>query len=69
MFDRDRARLSARELECLQWAAAGKSDGDIALLVGISSATAHFHIEQARKRLGVRTRVEAVAVGVLNGLI
>jgi hypothetical protein len=22
MFDRDRARLSARELECLQWAAA-----------------------------------------------
>jgi DNA-binding CsgD family transcriptional regulator len=39
------------------------------LLVGISSATAHFHIEQAKRRLGVRTRVEAVAVGVLNGLI
>jgi DNA-binding CsgD family transcriptional regulator len=69
MANREQVRLSAREIECLQWAAAGKSDGDIALLVGISSATAHFHIEQAKKRLGVRTRVEAVAVGVLNGLI
>jgi DNA-binding CsgD family transcriptional regulator len=62
-------RLSAREIECLQWAAAGKSDADIAVLVGISAATAHFHIEQAKKRLGVRTRVEAVAVGVLHGVI
>jgi len=65
----DRPKLSARELECLQWAAAGKSDADIAMLVGIKPATAHFHIEQAKKRLGVKTRVEAVAVGVLHGLI
>jgi len=62
-------RLSPREIECLQWAAAGKSDADIAILVGIKPATAHFHIEQAKKRLGVKTRVEAVAVGVLHGVI
>jgi DNA-binding CsgD family transcriptional regulator len=69
LSDPDRSRLSAREIECLQWAAAGKSDTDIAVLVGIKPATAHFHIEQAKKRLGVKTRVEAVAVGVLNGVI
>lgn len=69
MFDPDRAQLSAREIECLQWAAVGKSDADIAKLVGIKTATAHFHIEQAKKRLGVKTHVEAVAVGVLHGVI
>jgi DNA-binding CsgD family transcriptional regulator len=68
-FDPDRTQLSAREIECLQWAAAGKSDTDIAVLVGIKPATAHYHIERAKKRLGARTRVEAVAVGVLNGVI
>jgi DNA-binding CsgD family transcriptional regulator len=69
MFEPDQAQLSPREIECLQWAAAGKSDADIARLVGIRPATAHFHIEEAKKRLGVKTRVEAVAVGVLHGLI
>jgi DNA-binding CsgD family transcriptional regulator len=69
MFDPGPLQLSPRELECLQWAAAGKSDTDIAVLVGIQPATAHFHIEQAKKRLGVKTRVEAVAVGVLHGMI
>jgi DNA-binding CsgD family transcriptional regulator len=34
-----------------------------------SPATAHFHVERAKKKLGVRTRVEAVAVGVLHGII
>jgi len=69
VFTEGPAKLSPREIECLQWAAAGKSDADIATLVGIKPATAHFHIEQAKKRLGVRTRVEAVGVGVLHGVI
>lgn len=65
----DQPRLSARELECLQWAAAGKSDNDIGTLLGIKPVTARFHIEAAKKRLGVRTRIQAVAMGVLHGLI
>jgi DNA-binding CsgD family transcriptional regulator len=68
-FAPDRVQLSPREIECLQWAAAGKSDGDIATVIGIKPATAHFHIEQAKKRLGVKSRVEAVAVCVLQGII
>jgi DNA-binding CsgD family transcriptional regulator len=35
----------------------------------IKPAKAHFHIEQAKRRLGVNTGVEAVAVGVLHGVI
>lgn len=62
-------RLSAREVECLQWAAAGKSDRDIAQLLGIKPATAHFHVEQAKRRLKAKSRVEAVAIGVLHGLL
>jgi LuxR family quorum sensing-dependent transcriptional regulator len=69
MVEESPAKLSARELECLQWAAAGKSDSDMAKLIGIRPATAHFHIEQAKRRLGVKTRVEAVAAGVLHGII
>jgi LuxR family quorum sensing-dependent transcriptional regulator len=65
----DQTQLSPREIECLQWAAVGKSDADIAAIIGISPATVHFHVEQAKRRLGVRTRVEAVAMGVLHGLI
>jgi DNA-binding CsgD family transcriptional regulator len=62
-------RLSPREVECLQWAAAGKSDRDIAKLMGIKPATAHFHVEQAKRRLKAKSRVEAVAIGVLHGLL
>src|SRR5271168_4817133 len=69
MVDQGPGKLSAREIECLQWAAAGKSDADMATLIGIRPATAHFHIEQAKRRLGVKTRVEAVAAGVLHGII
>lgn len=65
----DGMRFSPREIECLLWAAVGKSDADIADIPGVKPATAHFHIEQAKKRLGVRSRVEAVALGVLHGVI
>lgn len=62
-------RLSAREIECLQWVAVGKTDADIAQLLGISAATAHYHVEQAKKKLGKSSRTEAVALLVLHGLI
>jgi DNA-binding CsgD family transcriptional regulator len=61
--------LSERERECLQWAAAGKTDAEIGKLIGVSAATAHFHIERAKKKLGVRSRAEAIARLVLRGEI
>jgi LuxR family quorum sensing-dependent transcriptional regulator len=62
-------QLSAREIECMQWVAVGKTDADIAQLLGISAATAHYHVEQAKKKLGKSSRTEAVALLVLHGLI
>jgi len=53
--------LSPRETECLSWAAAGKTDNEIGAILTISPRTARFHIENAKKKLGVSTRIQAVA--------
>lgn len=53
--------LSPRELECLQWAARGKSAWDIGRILGISRRTVAFHQENAKAKLGVRSISQAVA--------
>ena len=53
-------RLSKREVECLRWAAAGKTDAEIGRILTISPRTTRFHIENAKKKLGVATRIQAV---------
>jgi len=53
--------LSPREGECLRLSAHGNTDGEIGRKLGISARTARFHIENAKKKLGVATRVQAVA--------
>jgi DNA-binding CsgD family transcriptional regulator len=54
------ALLSARERQCLELAACGKSDWAISQLLNISEHTVHKHIEAAKRRLGVATRVQAI---------
>lgn len=61
--------LSERELECLQWAARGKSSSDIGVILGLSPRTVDSYLERAATKLGVRTRIEAVALAVCWGLI
>lgn len=53
--------LSPREIECLRLAAAGNTDNQIGKILTISPRTTRFHIENAKKKLGVATRVQAVA--------
>jgi LuxR family quorum sensing-dependent transcriptional regulator len=65
----DVPKFSAREIECMQWVAAGKTDWEIAQLLGISSSTVHFHIERAKKKLNLSSRTEAVARLTLLGLL
>jgi DNA-binding CsgD family transcriptional regulator len=62
-------KLRKREIECLRWVAIGKSDREIGDLLGISATTAHYHVEQAKKKLGVSSRQQAVALLVLTGEI
>jgi DNA-binding CsgD family transcriptional regulator len=40
-------RLTRREIQCLKWAAAGKTDATIAELVHISAPTVRFHLKNA----------------------
>lgn len=65
----DTPKLTARELECMQWVAVGKTDSEIAQILSISSSTAHFHVESAKRKLGLNSRTEAVARLTLYGLI
>lgn len=60
--------LTSRELECLRWVGAGKSDAEIGLIMGIAQTTVKFHVDNGRKKLGVRTRAQAFARLVLSGL-
>ena len=55
-----RTDLGQRELETLTWAARGKTSAEIATILGLSKRTVDFHIERARGKLGVATRVQAV---------
>ena len=55
-----RPRLTEREQQCLELAAQGKSDWAVGRILGISERTVHNHIERAKARLGVTTRVQAI---------
>jgi|SRR5882757_7640569 len=55
----DGVQLSPRELECLEWAAEGKSAWEVGRILGISRHTAAFYLDNAKAKLGVRTIVQA----------
>jgi DNA-binding CsgD family transcriptional regulator len=57
----DGVLLSAREIECLEWAAQGKSAWEIGSIIGISRRTAAFHLDNTKAKLGVRSICQAVA--------
>jgi len=61
--------LTARQLECLRWAAAGKSSADIGAIIGLSARTVDDHLAAVCRRLGVRTRVQAVVLALQFQLI
>jgi DNA-binding CsgD family transcriptional regulator len=51
--------LSPRELECLEWAAQGKSAWETGRILGISRHTVASYLDSAKEKLGVRTIVQA----------
>jgi DNA-binding CsgD family transcriptional regulator len=62
-------QYSARERQCLELAAQGKDDWSIGSLLRISERTAHNHIERAKRRLGVCTRVQVIVHALSDGQI
>jgi LuxR family transcriptional regulator, quorum-sensing system regulator LasR len=61
--------LTRRELECLQWTAAGKTTWEIAKILHCSEPTANFHIANFRRKLDVGSRREAVLKAIRLGII
>jgi len=54
--------LTQRELEVLTWLAKGKTNRDIAEILGMSPRTVNKHLEHIYVKLGVETRTAAAAI-------
>ncbi len=62
-------RLSARQVEVLTLVSQGAENKQIATALGVSEATVKTYLKSIFARLDVRSRAEAVAVGLREGLI
>lgn len=56
------AALTPRETEVLSWLAKGKTNRDIADILGMSHRTVNKHLEHIFEKLGVETRAAAAAL-------
>jgi DNA-binding CsgD family transcriptional regulator len=61
--------LREREVETLTWAARGKTFWEIGEILGLSKRTVEFHLENARRKLGVATRTQALIKAAAGHLI
>jgi LuxR family quorum-sensing system transcriptional regulator CciR len=65
----DPARFSDRERDCLIWVARGKSDSEIATILGISPETVHQYMKHARANYDAVSRSQLVAHALFSGTI
>lgn len=56
-----RPALTPRERDVLALVADGKTDWEISVILGVSEATARFHVDNARRKLDAVNRTQAVA--------
>lgn len=56
------ASLTPREAEVLSWVAKGKTNRDVADILGMSPRTVNKHLEHVFEKLGVETRAAAAAL-------
>jgi DNA-binding CsgD family transcriptional regulator len=59
-LQRAQVPLTPREREVLDWLSAGKTNRDIAAILGASARTVEKHLERIYEKLGVETRTAAV---------
>jgi DNA-binding response OmpR family regulator len=64
-----RIDLGERERETLTWAARGKTFAEIGQILGLSRRTVEFHLDNARRKLGVSTRTQALVKAAVGQLI
>ncbi len=52
--------LSKREVECLRWAAIGKTDREVGMIIALSHATVRYHINRAGEKLNSVNRAQTI---------
>ena len=62
-------KLTDRQRECVVWATRGKSDREIAQILGVSHETVIMHLKQARDRYGVAKRTLLAVQALFDGTI
>lgn len=65
----DRPRLTDRQRDCIYWASRGKSDWEIAQILGLSHDTVIQHLKQARERYGVGKRTQLTVHALFDGTL
>lgn len=65
----DQLSLTKREIECLQWAAEGKSSWEMAVICKCTATTINFHLANVRKKFKVKTRQQAIVKAIQLGII
>ena len=61
--------LTTRELEVLQLIVHGKSNKDIAVVLGVSANTVAVHRANIMQALGIHNTAELVVYAIRNGLV
>ena len=67
--ERPAGLITAREVEVLTWVRDGKTNDEIATILGLSMLTVKNHLRHAMKKLVVRTRGQAVAKAIALGFL
>ncbi len=62
-------RLTGREVQCLTWAARGKSSWETARICRISENTVNFHLKNAQRKLVAANKCHALAKALTHGLV
>ena len=65
----EKCSLNDREIETLMWAARGKTSEEVATIMSIAERTVNFHLNNARDKLGVATRIQAAVKATIAGII
>jgi LuxR family transcriptional regulator, quorum-sensing system regulator CviR len=67
-MDRCVKKLTLRELTILNWVKNGKTNWEIAQIMGVTERTIRFHVESIFSKLDVTSRSQAVATAIEHGL-
>ncbi|GEQ97982.1 autoinducer-binding protein [Iodidimonas gelatinilytica] len=61
--------LTERERECLLWAARGKTNEEIGIILSISDSTVKAHLSGVAKKLNTHTKTQTVVEAIKRGML